>query len=178
MSKEAVVALRSALTCLLREIVDGAKAAAEFDLRQKVVPKHVQRAISMDPELGSLGAQWLLGIAPSEVRKSGPEEQPVAGEAEGTRKRGVTSHQFLSSIKRVAGEKGCVLAADGADTLAAVAAEITGDLTRRADEVARANSREMLRAEDVRAVVELHLKGELKVYTLSAIDTTMAEAAQ
>ncbi|MFE9538190.1 histone-like protein [Streptomyces sp. NPDC006691] len=178
-SKRAVVAVQGALTYLLREIVDGTKSAAEIDLKKKALPKHVQRAVSTDPELRALSAHWLLRN-PAEVRKPGSEAQPSAVKAAGTRKRSVdvTSHQFRSSIKRIAREKDCALATAAMDTLATIAAEITADLTGRADEVAQKDSKKTIHAADVRGAVEGHLPGELKVHTVKAIETALAEAPQ
>ncbi|MEV0889382.1 hypothetical protein AB0J03_37060 [Streptomyces microflavus] len=200
-SKKAVVAVQSALTHLLGEVLEGAKSAAAG--RTRVMPKHISAAFSTDSDLRSLGLNWMFreGRANSTVRfpaaAGGVADRdggrPLAGADRATspkatapkpegakvkRSTDVTSHKFSRTVKLCARDRECRLGTGAHDALQTIAAEFTADLAQAAGEAARKNSRDAVRAEDVRTAVEEHVKGDLKAHMIKEIDAALAKADQ
>ncbi|MFJ4480523.1 hypothetical protein [Streptomyces xanthochromogenes] len=181
-SKKAVVAVQSALTYLLGEILDGARTAATAEGKKKVLPKHVNSAVSTDSDLQHMTGTWIIrnGKTPR-VARPDTAEQETRPESAGTgckRSADVTSHQYRRTVKLIARDKECLLATSTLDVLQTIAAEITAALAGGAGQAARNQSHDAVQAQDVRAAVEEWLTGELKAHTVRQIDTALGKATQ
>ncbi|MEU7355001.1 hypothetical protein ABZ663_32330 [Streptomyces albidoflavus] len=91
-----------------------------------------------------------------------------------------TSHptKFSRTVKLCARDRECRLDTGAQDALQTIAAEFTADLAQAAGEAARKNSKDAIRAEDVRTAVEEHVKGDLKAHMIKEIDAALAKADQ
>lgn len=59
-SKDACKAVSAVLIYIISEIMDGARNIANADGKKKILPKHVNFAISKDSELDHIGHNWMI----------------------------------------------------------------------------------------------------------------------
>lgn len=59
-SKDACKAVAAVVIYIISEIMDGARNTANADGKKKILPKHINNAITKDVELNHIGHNWII----------------------------------------------------------------------------------------------------------------------
>lgn len=180
-SRSAAVATGAAARYVLSEIIDNAHQAAENESKKKILPKHINNAISKDAKLAARGSGWILrtGTAAGSPARPGdsdqaaqkPAPEKTVTEAGSGRKNSAVlqAHQYRTFVKRLLKARQYVVSAASLTALSGIASQLVEEIAAETGTLATKANKQTIDADDVRAAIKTMLRGELEVHALAEI---------